>query len=126
MHWLDPAELPVVSGRVAQFTINRRGDVDGVLLEDDRQVHVPPHLGPALEKLVAVGDAIEARYVKPRGAALFAAVSISNADGKTLLDEGPAPEARTRRSPEAAQEGSGDEAGRCRRSRPHDALRAEG
>jgi hypothetical protein len=91
MHWLDPNALPVVKGRVAQFTINRRGDVDGVLLEDDRQVHVPPHMGAALERLVGVGDAIEARYVKPRGADLFAAVSVSNAAGKTLVDQGPPP-----------------------------------
>ena len=91
MHWLDPQSLPLVEGRIAQFTINRRGDVDGVLLDDDRQVHVPPHLGAALEKLVSIGDTVEARYVKPRGADLFAAVSIGKVGGKTLVDQGPPP-----------------------------------
>lgn len=89
MHWLDPSVLPVVKGRVAHFTVNPHGDVDGLLLDDDRQVHVPPHLGRALTKLVGVGDAVEARYVKPRDAAVFAAVSVSDATGKTVVDEGP-------------------------------------
>lgn len=91
MHWIDPSALPTVEGRVAQFTINRHGDVDGVLLDDDRQIHVPPHMGARLEKLVAIGDTIAARYVKPRGAQVFAAVSVSNARGKTVVDEGPPP-----------------------------------
>lgn len=91
MHWLDPSALPIVRGRVAQFTLNRHGDVDGVLLDGDRQVHVPPHMGPALEKLVAVGESIEARYVKPRGADVFAAVTVTSAAGKTIVDGGPPP-----------------------------------
>ncbi len=89
MHWLDPSVLPTVQGRVAHFTLNPHGDIDGVLLDDDRQIHVPPHLGARLAKLVAVGDAIEARYVKPRDAEVFAAVSVGNAAGKTLIDPGP-------------------------------------
>lgn len=89
MHWLDPKVLPAVQGRVARFTLNPRGDVDGVLLDDDRQIHVPPHMGAALEKLVSPGDAIEARYVKPRDAAVFAAVSVSDAKGRTIVDDGP-------------------------------------
>jgi hypothetical protein len=89
MHWLDPEVLPRVHGRVARYTLNARGDVDGVLLDDDRQIHVPPHLGAALEKLVGPGETIEARYVKPRNAAVFAAVSVSAANGKTIVDDGP-------------------------------------
>ena len=89
MHWLDPQALPTVQGRVARYTLNARGDVDGVLLDDDRQIHVPPHMGAALEKLVAPGETIEARYVKPRDAAVFAAISVSDRKGKTLVDDGP-------------------------------------
>ncbi len=54
MHWLDPNVLPSVKERVAHCTLNARGDVDGVLLDDDRQIHVPPHMGAALEKLVTL------------------------------------------------------------------------
>ncbi len=89
MHWLDPSVLPTVAGRVAQFTINPRGDVDGLLLDDDRQVHVPPHMGRAVTRLVAIGDRVEARYVKPRDAAVFAAVTVTDATGKTVSDAGP-------------------------------------
>ncbi len=89
MHWLDPAALPAVKGRVRQFTINPHGDVDGVVLDDLSQIHVPPHMGAALRRLVAVGDVVEARYVKPRDADVFAAVSVSDAGGRTIVDEGP-------------------------------------
>ena len=89
MHWLDPSVLPTVKGRVAQFTVNRHGDVDGLLLDDDRQIHVPPHMGGAVAKLVGIGDAVEARYVKPRDAAVFAAVTVSDAQGRTVADDGP-------------------------------------
>ena len=89
MHWLDPSVLPSVQGRIACFTRNAKGDVDGVLLTDDRQIHVPPHMGADVEKLFGPGDTIEARYVKPRGGEVFAAVSVSNAAGKSVLDDGP-------------------------------------
>lgn len=91
MHHLDPSHLPVVRGTIECFLRNRHGDTDGVLLDHDRQVHVPPHLGAALERAFAVGDALEARYVKPRDAEVFAAVSVSNAAGLTILDQGPPP-----------------------------------
>jgi hypothetical protein len=89
MHWIDPSVLPAIKGTIACFTRNTRGDVDGVLLSEDGQIHVPPHMGADVEKLFAVGDAIEARYVKPRMGDVFAAVSVTNASGRTLVDDGP-------------------------------------
>ena len=89
MHWIDPSALPAVNGTIACFTRNTKGDVDGVLLSDDRQIHVPPHMGAGVEKLFAAGDTIEARYVKPRGGDVFAAVSVTSASGKSVVDDGP-------------------------------------
>ena len=89
MHWIDPSVLPIVKGTIACFTRNTKGDVDGVLLDDDRQIHVPPHMGAGMEKLFALGDTIEARYVKPRQGDVFAAVSVTGASGRSLIDEGP-------------------------------------
>ena len=91
MHWLDPSVLPTVEGRVAQFTINADGDVDGVLFDDNRRVHVPPHMGGALERLVGIGETLSARYVKPRDGDVYAAVSVTGPGGKTLTDAGPPP-----------------------------------
>ena len=89
MHWIDPESVPALSGTIACFTRNPRGEVDGALLDDGGQVHVPPHLGAAFEKMFAPGDAIEARGVRPRGGDVFAAVSVRNAAGKRLVDDGP-------------------------------------
>ncbi len=89
MHWLDPEVLPRASGRVAHYTINRHGDVDGCILDDGRQVHVPPHMGAALAKLVGIGEVVEVRFVKPRDADVLAAVSVADANGRTVVDAGP-------------------------------------
>ncbi len=89
MHWLDPEVLPRASGRIAHYTVNAHGDVDGCILDDGRQVHVPPHMGSALTRLVPVGDFIEVRFVKPRDADVLAAVSVADASGKAIVDGGP-------------------------------------
>jgi len=34
----DPAQLPTVKGKVAQFTLGPRGDIDGLLLADGTEV----------------------------------------------------------------------------------------
>jgi hypothetical protein len=91
MHHLDPAVLPAVQGTIDRFLRNRRGEVDGVLLDAGRQVHVPPHMGAALERKFSPGDRLEARYVKPRGADVYAAVSVTNRAGDTIIDQGPPP-----------------------------------
>ena len=46
-------------------------------------------MGAAVEKLFAVGDTIEARYVKPRSGDVFAAVSVTAQSGKSVVDDGP-------------------------------------
>jgi len=91
MHWIDPESLPEVSGTVSRFLLNPEGDVDGFVLGGRRlrQVHVPPHLSRHIARHVALGDKIRVRGVKPRGADMIAAVSLTTAGGKVILDEGP-------------------------------------
>lgn len=89
MHWIDPDSLPETRGSVARFLYNAHGDADGFLLDGNRQVHVPPHLSAELLRKVKLGDDVRIRGVKPRGADLVAAVSVSTSHGTAILDHGP-------------------------------------
>ena len=89
MHWIDPACLPETRGRVTQFLLNPHGEIDGLILNGDLQVHVPPHLGRELVRHVAVGDRIRVRGVKPRRAAMIAAVQLTGRGGIDIIDAGP-------------------------------------
>ncbi|MCR4471495.1 hypothetical protein [Burkholderia sp. SCN-KJ] len=90
MHWIDPACLPETRGRVTQFLLNPHGEIDGLILNGDFQIHVPPHLGRELVRHVEVGDRIRVRGVKARDARMIAAVQLTGRDGVDLVDNGPA------------------------------------
>ena len=98
MHWIDPACLPETRGRVTQFLLNPHGDIDGLILNGDLQVHVPPHLGRELVRRVAVGDRIRVRGVKPRRAEMIAAVQLTGRDGVDIVDDGRMRRRRSRRT----------------------------
>ncbi|HZZ03341.1 hypothetical protein [Paraburkholderia sp.] len=89
MHWLDPDHLPETSGHLDRFLLNPHGDVDGMILTDGTEVHVPPHLSDAMCATVHPGDAIRVRGVRPRAADMIAAVAIETADGTRIVDNGP-------------------------------------
>jgi hypothetical protein len=89
MHWIDPDHLPQTVGNVVQFTQNPKGELDGLILDRDRQVHFPPHLGPQVSKAIAIGDKIHVRGVRPRGASVIAAVSLGKSHGTEIVDNGP-------------------------------------
>jgi hypothetical protein len=93
MHWIDPACLPETHGKVSRFLLSPHGELDGFLLERSgrthQQVHFPPHLSKAVAKHVAVGDFVRVRGVKPRGADLVVAISLTTKSGVEIVDEGP-------------------------------------
>ena len=93
MHWIDPAYLPEIRGKVSQFLLNPHGELDGFVLERSarirQQVHFPPHMSRRVAKHMAIGDTVRVRGVKPRGADLVAAVSLTTTDGVEIIDEGP-------------------------------------
>ena len=81
----DPAQLPEVKGKVAQYTLTPRGDVDGLILADGTEVHLPPHLSTQLVFSVKPGDAVTVHGLKARNAAMVAGVSVTNdASGVTV------------------------------------------
>jgi hypothetical protein len=74
---------------VTRFLLDPHGNIDGLILDGQRQVHVPPHLSRKLARNVAEGDRVRIRGVKPRGADVIAAVQLVTREGRVILDEGP-------------------------------------
>ncbi|MFC7478141.1 hypothetical protein ACFQS7_27595 [Dankookia sp. GCM10030260] len=88
----DPTQLPETRGTIARYTLTPRGEVDGFLLRDGTQVHVPPHLSTQLVFAVRPGDAVTVRGLKALGAPLVSAVSVANDDGGVaVVDAGGGP-----------------------------------
>ncbi len=91
MHWIDPDCLPETAGNVERFIVNPHGEIDGIILNrasETTLVHVPPHLFAEIEATIRIGDAISVRGVRPRGAGMIAAVAVTAADGRTIVDHG--------------------------------------
>lgn len=92
MHWIDPESLPAVAGTVERFVLNTHGEVDGFVMRcgpEDVLVHTPPHLQTELVGHVKSGETVTVRGVRPRGAALLAAVAVIARDSHWIDDRGP-------------------------------------
>lgn len=86
----DAQQLPQTKGQVAQYSLTPRGDVDGLILQDGTQVHLPPHLGGQLVQAVKPGDTVTIRGLKAEALPLIKALSVSNdASGQAVVDSGP-------------------------------------
>ncbi len=85
---VDSKALPQTSGTVSKLLFNVHGDADGLLLDGEQQVHLPPQLSSELLKAVKVGDKIVVRGVKPQGVDLLVAASITTASGAEIVDHG--------------------------------------
>ena len=85
----DPAQLPAIQGKVAEYSLTPRGDVDGLILADGTEIHTPPHLGTQLVYAVKPGDAVTIRGLRARAIPMVQAMSVKNdATGATVTDTG--------------------------------------
>jgi hypothetical protein len=89
MHWIDPDCLPETVGRIDLFLFNPHGEVDGMILADGTEVHLPPHMGPDIVGALRPGSLVKLRGVRPRGSDLLAAVAFETEDGTRYEDRGP-------------------------------------
>jgi hypothetical protein len=86
----DPQQLPMLQGKVAQYSLTPRGDVDGLILEDGTEIHLPPHLGAQLVFAIKPGDRVTVHGLKARAIPMVQAMSVTNdATGATVTDNGP-------------------------------------
>ena len=81
-----------IAGKVARFTLTPRGELDGLILGDGTQVHVPPHLSAELAAAVRPDDAVNVSGFRSPTGALFIATSVTDtANNQTVVDRGPPP-----------------------------------
>src|SRR4051794_40803118 len=60
----DPGQMPAFKGRMQQFTLTPRGDIDGLILADGTEVKTPPHLSTQLAYVLRVGDPVTVHGLK--------------------------------------------------------------
>lgn len=86
----DISQLPTIHGKVAQYDLTPRGDVDGLILDDGTEVHFRPDLGLQVVAIVRPGEAVTIHGLKARVLKLVQAMSVTgDTSGKTVTDEGP-------------------------------------
>jgi hypothetical protein len=91
----DLSQLPKVSSTVTRYTLTPRGDVDGLILADGTEVHVPPHLSTQLVFVAKPGDSVTVRGLKALNENMINALSVTNdATGQQVVDNGPPPGGR--------------------------------
>jgi hypothetical protein len=102
MHWIDHHFLPDIHGTVERFVLNRHGEIDGLVLEYERDrflfVHLPPHLTSQIAASVGQGDEVRVRGIRPRTADMVTAVAVIANDARVILDNGP--DAKYERTPQ--------------------------
>lgn len=83
----EDAEL---RGTVANYTLTPKGDVDGFVFSDGREVHLPPHLSTALVFTARPGDAVTVRGRRDGRSPVVEAAEVRNeSSGVSLASEGP-------------------------------------
>lgn len=92
---IDPAQLPETTGKVGQYLLNPRGDVDGLLLADGTEIHLPPQLGTALVMAVRPGDSVSIRGLKARSGAMVMALSVTNTASGAVVTQPAEPASRS-------------------------------
>lgn len=88
----DPQQLPETRGTVQRFTLTPRGELDGFLLTDGTEVHLPPHLSDQLAAAVRPGNPVSVRGYRSPVAPLIVATTVTDTStNQTVVDEGPPP-----------------------------------
>ena len=92
-------EETTVRGTVNRFTTAPKGEVDGMILDDDTVIHWPPHLENRFANIAKKGDRIEAvgrMETNPEGVEQLEVSDLSNLSAQPSRDED-APSAKDRR-----------------------------
>lgn len=78
-----------VRGTLVHYTLTPKGDVDGFVLSDGTQVHLPPHLSTALVFTARPGEAVAVEGHKAKESPVIEATAVRNeASGHVVTAEG--------------------------------------
>jgi hypothetical protein len=86
----DPNQLPAFNGRLQQFTLSPRGEIDGFILTDGTEVKTPPHLSTQIAVTLHPGDAVTVHGLRAAAIPFIEATAVTNdTSGQSVVDYGP-------------------------------------
>jgi len=80
-----------IQGIVRAFKMTPVGDLEGMILTDGTEVHVPPHLSSQLAAAVRPGEAVRVLGWRSGVPNFVVATSLTGQRGQSVVDEGPPP-----------------------------------
>jgi hypothetical protein len=78
-------------GTVKAFTMTPVGDLEGIILTDGTEVHVPPHLSTQLGAAVHPSEAVRVRGWRTNVPNFVVATALTGQGGQSVVDQGPPP-----------------------------------
>jgi len=92
-----------IQGIVKAFKMTRVGDLEGMILTDGTEVHVPPHLSSQLAAVVRPGEAVRVLGWRSSVPNFIVATSLTGQRGQSVVDQGPPPPGTMPPPPPAGQ-----------------------
>jgi hypothetical protein len=83
-----------LQGTVRVFTMTPVGDLDGMVLTDGTEVHVPPHLSAQLAAAVHPGETVRVFGWRTSVPNFVLATGLTGQRGQSVVDQGPPPPGR--------------------------------
>jgi hypothetical protein len=80
-----------IQGIVKAFTMTPVGDLEGLILTDGTEVHVPPHLSTQLAAAVRPGESVRVFGWRSSVPNFVVATSLTGQRGQSVVDQGPPP-----------------------------------
>ena len=80
-----------IQGIVKTFNMTPVGDLEGMILTDGTEVHVPPHLSPQRAAAVHPGEAVRVLGWRSSVPNFVVATSLTGQRGQSVVDQGPPP-----------------------------------
>lgn len=85
----DPTQLPEIKGKVAQYLLTARGNVEGLILMDGTEVYVAPRLANQLVFAVRPGESVTIHGLAAKAVRLVLAASVTNDTSGTTVAGNP-------------------------------------
>jgi hypothetical protein len=80
-----------ISGTVKAFTLTPVGDIEGIVLTNGTEIHVPPHLTEQVAAAVRPGEAVAVRGWNTGVQNFVVATALTGQRGQSVVDQGPPP-----------------------------------
>jgi hypothetical protein len=91
-----PASPPIdqqagVTGTIKAFTLTPIGEIEGVILTNGTEIHVPPHLTEQVASAAHLGEAVAVRGWNTGVPNFIVATALTRQRGQSVVDQGPPP-----------------------------------